>query len=99
MTPFEAAIARALHDALGTHSRPLFTRQICPGFERHSKEAAVIVRSLAADPQMVRLRDLLVSAGDWLAHGDVDAADHDIVSALEIVWPGFATLTEPERTP
>jgi hypothetical protein len=45
-------LAAALHASMGTHSRPLLTRQICPGAHMHIKEADAILAHLTADPAL-----------------------------------------------
>jgi hypothetical protein len=41
------ALAKALHESAGTHSRPVLTRQICPGPSYHDAEADAILAALA----------------------------------------------------
>ncbi len=44
----------------------------------------------SGDGVAAKVYERLVSAGDWLNHGDIDAADHDIIAALDLLHPGFS---------
>ena len=77
MTPFEAAIARALHDT------GIGEREHTNHDQWHEWDAAAIVRSLAADPQMVRL---LRTPAYW-GSGDGALAYEDIRERLGLTGP------------